>query len=83
MKIKSKLYILFHNMDIKIVLQQQISNADYNTHISIFKYIVKEKINYELGDGVVFDVNTLNKNQIKKLLKVTKKFQKVNDDLVV
>ena len=70
-------------MDIKIVLQQQISNADYNTHISIFKYIVKEKINYELGDGVVFDVNTLNKNQIKKLLKVTKKFQKINDDLVV
>jgi hypothetical protein len=70
-------------MDIKIVLQQQISNADYNTYISIFKYIVKEKINYELGDGVVFDVNTLNKNQIKKLLKVTKKFQKVNDDLVV
>ena len=70
-------------MDIKIVLQQQISNADYNTHISIFKYIVKEKINYELGDGVVFDVSTLNKNQIKKLLKVTKKFQKINDDLVV
>ena len=70
-------------MDIKIVLQQQISNVDYNTHISIFKYIVKEKINYELGDGVVFDVNTLNKNQIKKLLKVTKKFQKINDDLVV
>ena len=83
MKIKSKLYNIFHNMDIKIVLQQQISNADYNTHISIFKYIVKEKINYELGDGVVFDVNTLNKNQIKKLLKVTKKFQKINDDLVV
>ena len=70
-------------MDIKIVLQQQISNADYNAYISIFKYIVKEKINYELGDGVVFDVNTLNKNQIKKLLKVTKKFQKINDDLVV
>ncbi len=70
-------------MDIKIVLQQQISNADYNTYISIFKYIVKEKINYELGDGVVFDVSTLNKNQIKKLLKVTKKFQKINDDLVV
>ena len=70
-------------MDIKIILQQQISNADYNSHISIFKYIVKEKINYELGDGVVFDVNTLNKNQIKKLLKVTKKFQKINDDLVV
>ena len=70
-------------MDIKIILQHQISNADYNTHISIFKYIVKEKINYELGDGVVFDVNTLNKNQIKKLLKVTKKFQKINDDLVV
>ena len=70
-------------MKIKIVLQQQISNADYNTHMSIFKYIVKEKINYELGDGVVFDVNTLNKNQIKKLLKVTKKFQEINNDLVV
>ena len=70
-------------MDLKIILQEQISKADYNTHISIFKYIVKEKINYELGDGVIFDVNTLNKNQIKKLLKVTKKFQKINDDLVV
>ena len=70
-------------MDIKVILQQQISNADYNTHISIFKYILKERINYELGDGVIFDVNALNKNQIKKLLKVTKKFQKINDDLVV
>ena len=70
-------------MDIKIILQQQINNADYNTHLSIFKYIVKQKINYELGDGVLFDINTLNKNNIKKLLKITKKFQKINDDLVV
>ena len=68
-------------MDIKIILQQQICNADYNTHSSIFKYIVKQKINYQLGNGVDFDLNTLNKNQIKKLLKVTKKFQKVNDDM--
>jgi len=80
MKIKSKLYIISQH---GYKNPQQISNADYNTHVSIFKYIVKEKINYELGDGVVFDVNTLNKNQIKKLLKVTKKFQKINDDLVV
>ena len=70
-------------MVIKIILQQQINNADYNTHLSIFKYIVKQKINYELGDGVKFDINTLNKNNIKKLLKITKKFQKINDDLVV
>jgi hypothetical protein len=70
-------------MDIKIILQQQINNADYNTHLSIFKYIVKQKIEYELGDGVQFDINTLNKNNIKKLLKITKKFQKINDDLVV
>ncbi len=68
-------------MDIKIILQQQIYNADYNTHLSIFKYIVKQKIEYELGDGVQFDINTLNKNNIKKLLKITKKFQKVNDDM--
>ena len=67
-------------MDIKIVLQQQISNADYNTHIAIFKYVVKSKINYDVNDGVNFDINTLNKNQIKKLLKVTQKFKKVNDD---
>ena len=52
-------------MDIKIILQQQINNADYNTHLSIFKYIVKQKINYQLGDGVQFDINTLNKNNIK------------------
>jgi len=70
-------------MDIKIILQQQICNADYKTHLSIFKYIVKQKINYELGDGVQFDINTLNKNNIKKLLKITRKFQKINDDLVV
>ena len=68
-------------MDIKIILQQQINNADYNTHLSIFKYIVKQKIEYELADGVQFDINTLNKNNIKKLLKITKKFQKVNDDM--
>ena len=70
-------------MDIKVILQQQINNADYNTHLSIFKYIVKQKISYELNDGVIFDINTLNKNNIKKLLKITKKFQKINDDLVV
>jgi len=70
-------------MDIKIILKEQICNADYNTHISIFKYIVKEKIIYELNDGIIFDVNTLNKNQIKKLLKVTNKFQKINNNLVV
>jgi hypothetical protein len=68
-------------MDIKIILQQQINNADYNTHLYIFKYSVKQKIEYELGDGVQFDINTLNKNNIKKLLKITKKFQKVNDDM--
>ncbi len=68
-------------MDIKIILRQQISNADYNTHLSIFKYIVKQRIEYELADGVQFDINTLNKNNIKKLLKITKKFQKVNDDM--
>ena len=62
-------------MDIKIILQQQISNADYNTHISIFKYVVKEKINYELGDGLKFNFNILNKNNKKKLLKLTKKFK--------
>ena len=68
-------------MDIKIILQQQICNADYNTHLSIFKYIVKQKIEYELADSVQFDINTMNKNNIKKLLKITKKFQKVNDDM--
>ena len=68
-------------MDIKIILQQQIYNADYNTHLNIFKYIVKEKISYELNDGVDVDLKTLTKNQIKRLLKVTKKFQKVNDDM--
>ena len=70
-------------MDIKIVLQQQILNADYNTHIAIFKYVVKSKINYDVNNGVNFDINTLNKNQIKKLLKVTQKFKKVNDDMEV
>jgi hypothetical protein len=68
-------------MDIKIILQQQICNADYNTHLSIFKYIVKQKINYELGDGVQFDINTLNKNNIKKLLKLTNKFKTFDDDM--
>lgn len=68
-------------MDIKIILQQQINNADYNTHLSIFKYIVKQKINYELGDGVKFDINTLNKNNIKKLLKITKKFKTFDNDM--
>lgn len=68
-------------MDIKIILQQQINNADYNTHLSIFKYIVKQKINYELGDGVQFDINTLNKNNIKKLLKITKKFKTFDNDM--
>ena len=70
-------------MDIKIILQKKITNADYNTHIAIFKYIIKSKINYELNDGVTFDFNTLTKNQIKRLLKVTKKFQKVNDDMIL
>ena len=59
-------------MDIKIILQQQINNADYNTHLSIFKYIVKQKINYELGDGVQFDINTLNKNNIKTFVEDNK-----------
>jgi hypothetical protein len=68
-------------MDIRIILQQQINNADYNTHLSIFKYIVKQKINYELGDGVQFDINTLNKNNIKKLLKLTNKFKTFDDDM--
>ena len=68
-------------MDIKIILQQQINNADYNTHLSIFKYIVKQNINYELGDGVKFDINTLNKNNIKKLLKITKKFKTFDNDM--
>ena len=68
-------------MDIKIILQQQICNADYNTHLSIFKYIVKQKINYQLGDGVQFDINTLNKNNIKKLLKITKKFKTFDNDM--
>ena len=68
-------------MDIKIILQQQIYNADYNTHLNIFKYIIKSKLNYELGDGVQFDINTLNKNQINQLLKVTKKFKAYDYDM--
>ena len=68
-------------MDIKIILQQQIYNADYNTNLTIFKYIIKSKINCELDNGVKFDLNTLNKNQIKKLLKVTKKFKAYDNDM--
>ena len=64
-------------MDIKVILQLQINNADYKTHLTIFKYIIKSKIKYELNNGVKFDLNTLNKNQIKKLLKVTKKFKNI------
>ena len=65
-------------MDIKIILQQQISKSDYNTHLSIFKYIVKQKIVYELNNGITFDIETIDKNQIKKLLKTTKKFQNIS-----
>jgi hypothetical protein len=68
-------------MDIRIILQQQINNSYYNTHLTIFKYIIKSKINYELDNGVKFDLNTLNKNQIKKLLKVTKKFKTYDNDM--
>ena len=70
-------------MDIKIILQQQISKSDYNTHLNIFKYIVKQKIVYELNKGITFDIEALTKIQIKKLLKVTKRFQEINNDLVV
>ena len=70
-------------MDIKIFLQHQISKSDYNTHLNIFKYIVKQKIVYELNKGITFDIEALTKIQIKKLLKVTKKFQEINNDLVV
>ena len=70
-------------MDIKIILQHQISKSDYNTHLNIFKYIVKQKIVYELNKGITFDIEALTKIQIKKLLKVTKKFQEINNDLVV
>ena len=68
-------------MDLKIILQEQISKADYNTHLSIFKYIVKNKINYELNDGVKFDINSLNKNQIKKLIKLTNKFKTIDNEM--
>ena len=68
-------------MDIKIILQKQISNVDYKTSITIFKYIVKEKIFYELNNGVNFDLNTLTKNQIKKLLKITKKFKTYDNEM--
>ena len=68
-------------MDIKIILQQQISKADYNTHLSIFKYVVKLKIQYELNHGVIFDIETLSKIQIKRLLKITKRFQIINNEM--
>ena len=68
-------------MDIKIILQHQISKSDYNTHLSIFKYIVKQKIVYELNKGITFDIEALTKIQIKKLLKVTKKFQEINNEM--
>ena len=68
-------------MDLKMILQEQISKADYNTHLSIFKYIVKNKINYELNDGVKFDINSLNKNQIKKLIKLTNKFKTIDNQM--
>ena len=68
-------------MDLKIILQEQISKADYNTHLSIFKYIVKEKISYQLNDGVKFDINSLNKNQIKKLIKLTNKFKTIDNEM--
>ena len=70
-------------MDIKIILQQQINKADYNTHLSIFKYVVKSKIQYELNHGVIFDIETLTKNQIKKLLKMTKRFQIISAHMEV
>ena len=66
-------------MDIKIILQHQISKSDYNTHLSIFKYIVKQKIVYELNNGITFDIETLTKNQIKRILKITKRFQIINN----
>ena len=68
-------------MEIKIILQQQINKADYNTHLSIFKYVLKSKIQYELNHGVVFDIETLTKNQIKKILKITKRFQIINNEM--
>ena len=68
-------------MDIKIFLQHQISKSDYNTHLSIFKYVVKQKIKYELNHGVVFDIETLTKIQIKRLLKITKRFQIINNEM--
>ena len=68
-------------MDIKFLLQQQINKADYNTHLSIFKYVVKQKIVYELNKGITFDIETLNKNQIKRLLKITKRFQIIDTEM--
>ena len=70
-------------MDIKIILQHQISKSDYNTHLSIFKYVVKQKIVYELNNGITFDIETLNNIQIKKLLKVTKRFQIITNEMEV
>ena len=68
-------------MDIKIILQHQISKSDYNTHLNIFKYIIKQKIVYELNNGITFDIEALNNIRIKKLLKITKKFQIINDNM--
>ena len=68
-------------MDIKIILQHQISKSDYNTHLSILKYIVKKKIVYELNKGITFDIEALTKIQIKRLLKITKRFQIINNEM--
>ena len=68
-------------MDIKIILQHQISKSDYNTHLNIFKYIVKQKIVYELNKGITFDIEALTKIQIKRLLKITKRFQIINNEM--
>ena len=68
-------------MDIKIILQHQISKSDYNTHLNIFKYIVKQKIQYELNKGITFDIEPLTKLQIKRLLKITKRFQIITNEM--
>ena len=68
-------------MDIKIILQQQINKSDYNTHLNIFKYIVKQKIVYELNKGITFDIEALNNKQIKRLLKITKRFQIITNEM--
>ena len=68
-------------MDIKIILQPQISKSDYNTHLNIFKYVVKQKIVYELNKGITFDIEALTKIQIKRLLKITKRFQIITNEM--